>query len=70
MASKMLSLGERMSREKETLPGIVLTLPGERESMPVEARAEYLDATSCECEIIRAAARRGSPRAEKGVVPV
>lgn len=62
--------GARTSRLKRTLPGTVLTLPGERVRMPVEARARCLAATWFEWVIIFDARRMASARAEKGVVPV
>jgi hypothetical protein len=69
-ASTVLSAGARTSRLKRTWPGMVFTLPGDRVRTPVEARATCLAAILCEWAIRRAAMRRASARAEKGVVPV
>lgn len=68
--STVLSAGARMSRLKRTWPGMVLTLPGDRVRMPVDAKAECFTATSWERVIRRAARSSASARAEKGVVPV
>lgn len=69
-ASTVLSAGARTSRLKRTWPGMVLTLPGDKVSIPVEARAECLAATSWERVIRRAARSSASALEENGVVPV
>lgn len=48
----------------------MLTLPGDRVRIPVEARAECFAATRLEWVISLDARSRASARAEKGVVPV
>lgn len=59
-----------MSRVKLTWPGMVFVLPGRRFRIPVEARAWCLVARRWEWVIRRAARRRASARAVKGVEPV
>lgn len=68
--STVLSAGARTSRLKRTWPGTVLTLPGDKVRIPVDARAECLAATSWERVMRRAASSSASAREENGVVPV
>lgn len=63
-------LGERTSRLKRTLPGMVFVEPGRAVMMPVETSAECLVATLCDCTINLLARRRASLRLASGVVPV